>query len=97
MHMHSTDGKPAKKPSGRWGKPYRDMRNWKEYNEELVIRGKFFFDLDFADQWDSELNAMNKGKRGSPYLFPESFMQFMNAVPDRGVITIIWYYSKIHK
>ncbi len=40
MHMHSTDGKPAKKPSGRWGKPYRDMRNWKEYNEELVIRGE---------------------------------------------------------
>ena len=61
----------------RWGKPYRDRRNWKEYNEELVIRGKFFLDLDFADQWDSELNAMNKGKRGSPYLFPESFMQFM--------------------
>jgi hypothetical protein len=21
----------------RWGKPYKDRRNWKEYNEELVI------------------------------------------------------------
>ena len=35
----------------RWGKTYRDKRNWKEYNEELVIRGKFFFDFDFVDQW----------------------------------------------
>ena len=61
----------------RWGKPYKDRRNWKEYNEELVIRGKFFFDLDFARQWDSELRRMNQGKRGSPYLFPESFMRFM--------------------
>ena len=61
----------------RWGKPYKDKRNWKEYNEELVIRGTFFFDLDFADQWDSELNRMNRGKRGSPYRFPQSFMKFM--------------------
>jgi len=61
----------------RWGKPYKDKRNWKEYNEELVIRGKFFFDLDFVDQWDSELKKMNLGKRGSPFRFPGSFMQFM--------------------
>ncbi|EQD76499.1 transposase IS4 family protein, partial [mine drainage metagenome] len=61
----------------RWGKPYKDKRNWKEYNEELVIRGKFLFDLDFVDQWDSELSRMNKGKRGSPYRFPVSFMQLM--------------------
>ncbi len=61
----------------RWGKPYRDDRDWKEYNEELVIRGMFLFDLDFADQWDSELMRMNLGKRGSPYRFPESFMKFL--------------------
>lgn len=61
----------------RWGKPYKDERNWVEYNEELVIRGTFFFDLDFAKQWDLELEKMNKGKRGSPFVFPESFMQFM--------------------
>ncbi len=34
----------------RWGKPYKDKRNWKEYKEEPVIRGKMLFDLDFADQ-----------------------------------------------
>ena len=61
----------------RWGKPYKDRRNWVEYNEQLVIRGRFFFDLDFVKQWDSELREMNSGKRGSPYRYPESFMQFM--------------------
>ncbi len=45
--------------------------------EELVIRGTFLFDLDFARQWDHELVRMNMGKRCSPYLFPESFMRFM--------------------
>ena len=61
----------------RWGKPYRDQRNWKEYSEEMVIRGTFFFDLDFVGKWDMELKRMNDGKRGSPFLFPESFMRFM--------------------
>ncbi len=61
----------------RWGRLYRDRRDWKEYNEELVIRGTFFLDLDFVSQWNSELRKMNHGKRGSPYLFPGSFMKFM--------------------
>ena len=61
----------------RWGKPYKDKRNWKEYNEELVIRGKMLFDLDFKDQWNLELKRMNDGKRGSPYQFPRSFMNLM--------------------
>ena len=44
-----------------WGKPYKDERNWVEYNKELVIRGTFFFDLDFVD-----LKRMN-GERGDPH------------------------------
>lgn len=61
----------------RWGKPYKDRRNWKEYNEELVIRGRMIFDLDFVHQWNEELKRMNHGKRGSPFLFPGSFMNLM--------------------
>ena len=61
----------------RWGKCYTDKMNWQQYNEELVIRGKMIFDLDFRDQWESELKNMNMGKRGSPCLFPESFMNLM--------------------
>ncbi len=37
----------------RWGNPHKDERNWVEYNEELVIRETFFFDLDFVDQWNA--------------------------------------------
>ncbi len=48
----------------RWWKPYKHKKNWKEYNEELVIRGKMLFDLDFSNQRDEELKRMNKGKRG---------------------------------
>ena len=80
MHMHSIHSENAKTRVGksrRWGKPYEDRRDWIEYNEELVIRGKMIFDLDFVQKWDVELKRMNSGKRGSPYLFPESFMRFM--------------------
>ena len=79
MHMHGIHAENARtvRKSGRWGKTYRDHRNWKEYNEELVIRGRMVFDLDFIDQWNAELRRMNSGKRGSPYLFPESFMNLM--------------------
>ncbi len=48
----------------RCGKHYKDERNWVEYNEEFVIRGTFFFDLDFVEKWDIELKRMNEGKRG---------------------------------
>ena len=78
--MHSIDpdsGKTTHAKGERWGKPFRDRRNWKEYNEELVIRGTFILDQDFVNAWDSELKKMNMGKRGSPYIFPESFMKFM--------------------
>ena len=61
----------------RWEKPHKDKRDWKEYNEELVIREKMIFDLDFVQKWDVGLKRMNSGKRGSPYLFQESFMRFM--------------------
>ena len=42
----------------RWGKPYRDKRDWKKYNEQLVVRGEFLLDLDFADRWFSEIGEM---------------------------------------
>ena len=71
----------------RWGKPYKDRRDWKEYNEELVIRGRMIFDLDFVQKWDIELKRMNSGKRGSPYLFPESFMSLM----------VIWHQYLVYR
>ena len=58
----------------RWGKKYKDKRNWVKYNEELVVRGEFLLDLDWVKSWDKEVDEMNKGKRGSPYKFPNSLI-----------------------
>jgi hypothetical protein len=59
----------------RWGKQFIDMRDWKAYNEELVIRGEFYLDLDFVVNWKVELEEMNRNKSGARYLFPESLIQ----------------------
>jgi len=58
----------------RWGKPFSDNRNWVPYNEELVVRGEFLLDMEWVHSWNSELEDMNKGKRGAPYQFPESLI-----------------------
>ena len=51
-------------------------RNWKEYNEKLVRRGEIYLSLDFLENWDEELDKMNKGKVGRSYIYPQTFMQF---------------------
>ena len=52
-------------------------RNWKEYNDHLVRRGEFYISLDFMDNWEDEIKSMNEKKRGRPYQFPDSLMQFL--------------------
>lgn len=54
----------------------KDNRNWKQYNEELVVRGMFYLDFEFVKSWDRELGEMNKGKRGGQYKYPISFMKW---------------------
>lgn len=61
----------------RWGKKYKDKRNWKVENEKYVVRGEFLFDLEFVKSWDKELEEMNEGKRGAPFQFPESFIEWL--------------------
>ena len=58
-----------------------EKRNWKEYNEHLIRRGEILFSLDFLEKWD-EIEKMNKGKRGRPYEYPESFAVFMKILHD---------------
>lgn len=60
----------------RWGKPLEDKRNWKEYHAELLRRYEIYLDLDWVRSWDNELEIMNQGKRGSPFQFPDSMIQF---------------------
>ncbi|MBS3144237.1 IS5 family transposase [Candidatus Woesearchaeota archaeon] len=59
----------------RWGNIITDMRNWKAYNEELVVRGAFYLDLKWAWSWKQELATMNGGKKGRPFCFPESLIK----------------------
>ena len=38
---------------------YTDNRDWKEYNQELVMRGYFYFNPAFLFKWNEELKQMN--------------------------------------
>ncbi|MBU1800563.1 MAG: IS5 family transposase [archaeon] len=62
----------------RWGKKFKDKRNWKVYHEELIIRGEFFFDFDFLENWNKELAFMNKSKVGRPYEYPDSLFVWLS-------------------
>mgnify|MGYP000226888868 CR=1 FL=1 len=54
--------------------------NWKEYNEKLVRRGEILFNAEFIENWKKELDSMNKKKRGHPYEYPDSYMQFLISI-----------------
>jgi hypothetical protein len=48
--------------------------DWPSYNRSLVRRGEILFSYDFLDIWDSDLELMNKNKKGKPFVFPNSFI-----------------------
>ena len=39
----------------RWGKKYKDNRDWKSYNEQLVKRGEFYINPRFLNGWNEEI------------------------------------------
>jgi hypothetical protein len=51
-------------------------RNWAKYNEQLVKRGEFYLCIDFLDNDHKELVKMNRQKRGRPFAYSDSFIQF---------------------
>ena len=71
-----TKEKDSRNDNGkRWGNKFVDKRNWKSYNEELVMRGEFLLPIDMFGNWDEELDKMNEDKKDRPYEFPESFIK----------------------
>jgi len=52
------------------------MDTWSNYNEALVKRGEFYLDVCFVQTWHQELAVMNDKKRGRPYAYPNSLMDF---------------------
>lgn len=61
----------------RWGKKYKDKRDWKVYNNKLIQRGEFYINPQFLETWLDEIHTMNYGKEGSAYLYPESMIKFL--------------------
>jgi len=57
-------------------KDYNLLIDWKVYNEGLVKRGEFLFDLEGFENWRAELKSRNQDKKGRPYQYPDSFMLF---------------------
>ena len=72
--MKKAAGK-AGKHGERWGRKFVDRRDWREYSRQLVERGRYFIDLDFVENWDSELAVMNCGKVGPPFQYPNSLIE----------------------
>lgn len=59
----------------RWGPNKKYLRDWIDYNEELVVRGEFLLDLDWVESWVAELEQMNYKKQGRQYEFPDSMIK----------------------
>ena len=51
--------------------------NWRNYNESLVKRGKVLLDCDVIDNWNTELENMNKDKEGRKFVYPDSFVKLL--------------------
>lgn len=68
----------------RWGKKFKDKRNWKEYNEKLVKRGEFYINPRFLETWLTEIKEMNCRKIGQPYMYPNSLIEFLTILHSKG-------------
>lgn len=71
------------KKTKRWGQEFIDKRNHKEYQEELLRRYEIYLDLEWVDSWEYELKEMNKGKRGKPYEYPNSMIEFQSLFVEK--------------
>lgn len=70
----------VKTKQNRWKSKYKDNRIWKIYQKELILQGEFFFDLNFLENWDSEIVEMNKCKQGAPYKYPNSLFNWLSPI-----------------
>lgn len=70
--------------SKRWGKKYKDKRDWKKYNQELVNRGEFYINPRFLETWIDEIKEMNNNKIGQPFLYPPSLIIFLAMLYAKG-------------
>lgn len=55
-------------------------RDWKGYNDALVRRGEILLNMGFVAGWSRELAAMNDGKEGARFRYPESFIRLLAVI-----------------
>lgn len=67
----------------RWGKKFIDNRNHKNYQNELLKRYEIYLDLEWVDSWNDELNEMNRNKRGSPFRYPDSMIEWQSLLVEK--------------
>jgi hypothetical protein len=66
----------------RWG-TFKDKRNHKEYHEELLRRYEIYIDIEWVNSWDYELIEMNKNKKGTPYIYPNSMIEWQSLLVEK--------------
>jgi len=65
------------------GKKFVDKRNHKDYQDELLRRYEIYLDLEWVDSWSSELKEMNRRKRGSPFVYPNSMIDWQSLLVEK--------------
>ena len=58
------------------------MINWPYYNRSLVRRGEILFSYDFLDSWGSEIEIMNKNKKGKNHLHSQTLSFLLSVTFD---------------
>ncbi len=53
---------------------------WKEIDERLIRRGELLLDVSFLENYQQEVEAMNRGKTGRPYRLARSYIQLLSTV-----------------
>jgi hypothetical protein len=54
----------------------KKQRDYKKYNEELILQGVYLIDPTFIDTWEIELHQLNENKLGGQYLYPDSLFKY---------------------
>jgi len=72
----------AKKRAGKVGRDEtkEKKRDWRAEDERLIKRGEFYLDIEFVESWDEDAKRMNRGKRGRPFRYPQTFIQWMSLI-----------------
>ena len=53
---------------------------WKDVDERLIRRGALILDLEFLEDYDNELEAMNRRKEGRPFTLTHRHIRFLAVV-----------------